>query len=353
MLALRDLHCALAVVSANVLLAPGFEAALGMHTLWAIMLLAIVIHGPGALSVDGLLARARTTMSTESWPKDLELLRVTDEGVAGETGAGFFRSLVMAMVRALDVHNAFACEFNADRSIALIFAEWKHGCLLEEVTPFAIAGTLRQLTLAGDIVAIEDGVTARFPDLAEMNAESYLAIPLKSNQGEVVGHLASIDTRPRCWCETDCGILRIFAAPAVAEIERRRFERDLEKAKRVPEHAKLAKSQFLAHMSQAIRTPLNATFGYAQLWARTSALNPTQSHALDQITQAGEHLLGLINDLLDLAKIESGRVDLALEPIDLASCIEHAVAVAIARLRAEQSGLSFFLCRHHAGRRAC
>ena len=272
-------------------------------------------------------------------PQDLELLRVIDEGVAGETGDGFFRSLVVAMARALDVENAFACEFNADSSIALIFAEWKGGGLLEEVTPFAIDGTPCQLTLAGDIVAFEEGVVARYPYLADMQAESYLAIPLKTNRGEVVGHLAVIDTRPRHWRETDFGILRIFASRAAAEIERRRAERELEKALRAAERANLAKTQFLAHMSHEIRTPLNAIFGYTQLLKRSPDLAAAHGNALEQITQAGEHLLGLINELLDIAKIESGRLELVLAPTDLAKALEHVAAVA--RLRAEQAGLSF------------
>ena len=92
-------------------------------------------------------------------------------------------------------------------------------------------------------------------------------------------------------------------------------------------------------MSHEIRTPLNAIFGYTQLLARNVTLDCTQSHALEQITQAGDHLLGLINELLDIAKIESGRVELMPEPIDLETCIGHVVG--IARLRAQQAGLTF------------
>ena len=271
--------------------------------------------------------------------KNLELLRVIDEGVAGETGDGFFRSLVTSMARALEVVNAFACEFNADRSMALFFAEWAQGALVTDSPPFAIEGTPCQLTLTGDIVAFEDHVSDRFPYLRDVQAESYLAIPLKTNAAEVVGHLAAIDTRPRHWGETDFGILRIFAARAATEIERRRYERDLEGAKRQAEHASHAKTQFLAYMSHEIRTPLNAIFGYTQLLARGNDLSRAQTHAIQEITNASEHLLGLINELLDIAKIESGNADLVLEPVDLKACLAHALEVG--RLRAEQVGLGF------------
>lgn len=271
--------------------------------------------------------------------ENLQLLRVIDEGVAGETGEGFFRSLVMAMARALQVVNAFACEFNADRSIALLFAEWNRGALVDDPPPFVIDGTPCQLTLAGDIVAFEDRVGERFPYLHEVGAQSYLAIPLKTNGGEVVGHLAVIDVRPRHWREADFGVLRIFAARAAAEIERRRYERELQRATQRAEQASHAKSQFLAHLSHEIRTPLNAIFGYAQLLARDSSQSVAQSTAVQHITHAGEHLLGLINELLDIAKIEAGTVELELEPINLETCLSHVTAVA--RLGAEQAGLGF------------
>jgi signal transduction histidine kinase len=267
------------------------------------------------------------------------LLRIIEESICGETGEEFFRSLVLSLARAFGAVSAFACEFNPDRSIATMLAEFKIDRLVDAPLTFELAGTPCQLVLAGEIVSFTSSISDHYSYLNAMSAESYLAIPLKIRGGEVVGHLAVIDTRARHWRDIDFGVLRIFAARAAAEIERQRFERELETAKLAAEQANLAKSQFLAHMSHEIRTPLNAMFGYAQLMVRDPTLTDTQRESVQQITHAGEHLLGLVSEVLDIAKIEAGRIDLSPEAVDLEHAIAHVVAVA--RLRIEGQGLRF------------
>ncbi len=92
----------------------------------------------------------------------------------------------------------------------------------------------------------------------------------------------------------------------------------LERASAVAEKANLAKSEFLSRMSHELRTPLNAVLGFAQLMAtEMPAPSVTQQKSIDQILQAGWYLLRLINEILDLAMIESGRVSLSLETVSL------------------------------------
>jgi len=93
---------------------------------------------------------------------------------------------------------------------------------------------------------------------------------------------------------------------------------ELESAKFAAEKANLAKSDFLSSMSHELRSPLNAILGFAQLMESGSPLpTPTQKASIDQILQAGWYLLELINEILDLALIESGKLSLSLEPISL------------------------------------
>ena len=92
--------------------------------------------------------------------------------------------------------------------------------------------------------------------------------------------------------------------------DRREQEAQLHAAKESAEAATRAKSEFLANMSHELRTPLNGVIGYAQLLQRDRTLNPTQREALEAIAKCGVHLLDLINDVLDLSKIEAGRVDI-------------------------------------------
>jgi PAS domain S-box-containing protein len=94
-------------------------------------------------------------------------------------------------------------------------------------------------------------------------------------------------------------------------------EEELRRAKEAAEAATKAKSEFLANMSHELRTPLNGVLGYAQLLQRDRELAPDHREALDAIATCGAHLLDLINDVLDLTKIEAGRVDQETCPTDV------------------------------------
>jgi PAS domain S-box-containing protein len=126
----------------------------------------------------------------------------------------------------------------------------------------------------------------------------------------------------------------VFAA-ARDVTERKRFEQalqesnvELESAKSAAEKANLAKSDFLSNMSHELRSPLNAILGFAQLMESDSP-SPTNSQAesIAQILQAGWHLLKLINEILDLAVIESGRVSLSPESVSLAEIMSECQAM--------------------------
>ena len=121
--------------------------------------------------------------------------------------------------------------------------------------------------------------------------------------------------------------------------ERLQHEDELRMAKDSAEAATRAKSEFLANMSHELRTPLNGVIGYAQLLQRDRTLSPNQRDALDAISACGSHLLDLINDVLDLSKIEAGRMDVEATPCDL-----RQVAVDLRYVieeRAQRKGLQF------------
>lgn len=98
-----------------------------------------------------------------------------------------------------------------------------------------------------------------------------------------------------------------------------------------------AKSVFLANMSHELRTPLNAILGFSGLMSNDETLSESQRSTLNIINRSGEHLLALINDVLDMAKIEAGRISLEVEPFDLGESV--AEVVELMRIRADEKGL--------------
>jgi signal transduction histidine kinase/ActR/RegA family two-component response regulator len=162
--------------------------------------------------------------------QDLHILRLIDEGTAAQTGTAFFRELVKRLARALDSRFAFVSRFCDDNARVHVLALWD-GEKLQEDFDYPLPGSPCEQVLHGDIVAFDANIQDMFPvereTLREMQAESYLAIPLKNIQGLVIGHLAAIDIQQKNWQERDFGILRIFAARATAEIERQLAEQEM------------------------------------------------------------------------------------------------------------------------------
>ena len=122
----------------------------------------------------------------------------------------------------------------------------------------------------------------------------------------------------------------------LAEKEQQALE--LETAKEAADIANRAKSEFLANMSHELRTPLNGILGYAQILQR-SDISPKQKHGADIIEQCGSHLLTLINDVLDLAKIEARKLELYPQPFHLLNFLRGVTE--ICRLKADQKNISF------------
>jgi signal transduction histidine kinase len=170
--------------------------------------------------------------------------------------------------------------------------------------------------------------------VADLPLRSMVAVPLRS-AGLVVGVLAVFDRRDgRPFTDADVHLLQTLGDQIVVGIDRanvlaesRRNAEDLAAKNRELQRATELKNQFLANMSHELRTPLNAINGFSDLLLteEVGPLNDMQREFLDSILRNGKHLLGLINSVLDLSKIEAGRMALTLARTDVRELIMGAV----------------------------
>ncbi|MEG3079793.1 ATP-binding protein [Halomonas sp. 5021] len=185
---------------------------------------------------------------------------------------------------------------------------------------------------------------SEFP-LGQVQFGNYLGVPI-FNSGQLIGMFAIANSRQQLdqhlldWLQpfTDTCVLLINLYRQMAE--REQVMQDLANTRDQAERANQAKSEFLSSMSHELRTPLNAIIGFAQVLGHNprAPLNDKQKRQVNQIEKSGHHLLSLINDVLDLAKVEAGQLSLSIEAISLNSILEDACSTLEAN--AEAAGIT-------------
>ncbi len=172
-----------------------------------------------------------------------ETLRNIVEGTASVTGTDFFRSLVCYLASTLHVHAVFVTEMIAveeKRVRTLVF--WQ-GSDFAEPMEYRAIGTPCEMVLNGEVVVLADGVCDRFPN--HDGIEAYIGVPFHDSGGAILGHLVVMHPEPIASCTRDVPILKIFAARAGAELERKRAERSREQAYENMVELNLAYSRFV------------------------------------------------------------------------------------------------------------
>ena len=162
-------------------------------------------------------------------------------------------------------------------------------------------------------------------------------------EGREIGNIVLGRVPPRPFSAQEVALLGTFADQAAIAIENARLFHDIQDKSQQLAIANQHKSEFLANMSHELRTPLNAIIGFSEvlLEGMFGELNEKQADYLTDIFTSGKHLLSLINDILDLSKIEAGRMELELSTFDVAAAISNAMT--LIRERAIQHGVELKL----------
>jgi len=207
--------------------------------------------------------------------------------------------------------------------------------------------TPRDISFCGHVVADRQALVVadatrdeRFADnplvAGAPDIRLYAGIPLITPSDHYIGTLCVIDMEPRELDDTQLAALERLSRQVINQLELRLKLKQLGEAREevnlaleAAQRASLAKSQFLANMSHELRTPLNAIIGYSEMLAE-EAEDEGESKTVGDLTRirnSGKHLLRLINDILDVSKIEAGRFEVDLQDFDAAPLVREAAAV--------------------------
>ena len=213
-------------------------------------------------------------------------------------------------------------------------------------TPFRKReGALGRLALTGEPVEIRDiagegSYTSRVREmLVRSGYHSVLAVPLL-REDHLLGALAVNRQRAGEFAPEVIELLKTFATQSALAIQNARLFREIEVKGRQLEIASQHKSEFLANMSHELRTPLNAIIGFSEVLSERmfGEINEKQAEYIGDILESGRHLLSLINDILDLSKIEAGRMELESTDFELPNAIENALT--LVKERAHRRGIA-------------
>jgi GAF domain-containing protein len=189
-------------------------------------------------------------------------------------------------------------------------------------------------------IAVEDAYRGPLRDiLLRTGTRALLAIPML-REDELIGGLTVNRKTPGAFAPEVIELLQTFATQSALAIQNARLFREIADKSRQLEAASRHKSEFLANMSHELRTPLNAIIGFSEVLAERmfGEVNEKQAEYLQDILASGRHLLSLINDILDLSKVEAGRLELELASFNLPVAVENALT--LVRERATRHGIS-------------
>jgi signal transduction histidine kinase len=309
-----------------------------------------VFADQAAIGIENVRLFNETKEALEQQTATSEILRIIS-GSRSDLGAVFAAILSNATLLCEAAYGVlWQREGDAFRMAALHGAlpadQWQTGMVVRpspEVPLARVVQTRKSVHIVD--MRLDAGYLAGAPlPVAAVNVagmRTLLLVPmLKDN--EVIGQVAIYRTEVRAFSERQIGLIENFADQAVIAIENVRLFNEIQEKTRQLEIANKHKSDFLANMSHELRTPLNAIIGFSEVLSERmfGEINEKQADYLKDIHESGRHLLSLINDILDLSKIEAGRMDLELSTFDLPAALSNAMTLVRERAQRHRIELS-------------
>jgi PAS domain S-box-containing protein len=246
---------------------------------------------------------------------------------SGYPGAkvNFFESLAKYLSKMLNMEYVCIDKLDGDGLNAQTVAIYNDGKFDTNVSY-----TLKQ-TPCGEVVGkticcFPEKVCSLFPNdaaLQDLNAESYIGTTLWNSEGKPIGLIAIIGRKPLTNTIFAENVLKLVSIRAAGEMERKNIEDELINAKDCAEESDRLKSAFLANMSHEIRTPMNGILGFADLLKEPNLSGDEQQAYIDIIEKSGKRMLNIINDIIDISKIEAGLMKIEMQESNINEQIEY------------------------------
>ena len=302
------------------------------------------------IAIENVRLINETREALEQQTATAEVLQVISNSVSDT--APVFDKILQSCERLFEATQLIVFQIDQDDLLHLAAIRGKNPERIErtkQLFPVPLVGTASELAIRehrlvtyADVLSNAD-VPAGLRRIATQFGESYsLAVAPMLWEGRAIGSILVGRERLDAFNDKEQSLLKTFADQAVIAIQNARLFHEIQDKSHQLEIANQHKSEFLANMSHELRTPLNAIIGFSEVLLERmfGELNEKQDDYLKDIFTSGKHLLSLINDILDLSKIEAGRMELDLGDFDAAQALANAMVLIRERAQTHCIGLT-------------
>jgi signal transduction histidine kinase/CheY-like chemotaxis protein len=289
-----------------------------------------------ASSLSVALESARLFEETKRHAAELATVNTVSSALASELDISALIELVGEQIRTI-FKAEIAYVALLDETGETINFPYQYG---EEADPIKYGeGLTSRIIQTGEPLLITHEIDRELREIGAtavgLDAESYLGVPIRVGSRAVGVVSVQSTSRALAFDQNDVRLLTTIAANVGSALQNAQLYRDAQESRTAAEQANKAKSTFLANMSHELRTPLNAIIGFTRIVRRKAegALPDKQIENLDKVLSSSEHLLNLINTVLDIAKIEAGRMDVIPASFNVESLADQCATLAAPLLK--------------------